>query len=61
MNKDQIKGGAKEIAGKSQEAVGKAVGSDRQQSKGLEKQVEGGVQKTYGDAKENLKDALKNR
>ena len=56
MNKDQVKGGAKDIAGKIQEQTGKIVGSKEQQAKGLEKQVEGKVQKGVGDAKEFVKD-----
>ena len=59
MNKDQVKGAAKDAAGKVQEAAGKLVGSKEQQAKGLAKQAEGEVQKTYGDAKEVLKDAKK--
>jgi uncharacterized protein YjbJ (UPF0337 family) len=55
MNKDQIKGTAKTVAGKVQQKVGKVVGSDEQQVKGAGKQVEGKVQKTYGDAKDALK------
>jgi uncharacterized protein YjbJ (UPF0337 family) len=55
MNKDQIKGGAKTVAGKVQQKVGKVVGSTEQQVKGAGKQVEGKVQKTYGDAKDAIK------
>lgn len=55
MNKDQVKGAAKDAAGKVQENVGKAFDSKEQQAKGLTKQVEGKAQKTYGDAKETLK------
>lgn len=58
MNNDQIKGKAKDIGGKVQEEVGKAVGSSEQQAKGLSKQVEGKVQEKYGDLKENVKDSL---
>jgi uncharacterized protein YjbJ (UPF0337 family) len=54
MNKDQVKGKAKDIGGKVQEEVGKAVGSSEQQAKGLSKQVEGKVQEKAGD----LKDAI---
>ena len=61
MNKDQVKGAAKEVAGKIQEGAGKAVGSKCQQVKGLEKQISGKVQKGYGDAKETVKDATRNR
>jgi uncharacterized protein YjbJ (UPF0337 family) len=56
MNTDQIKGAAKDAAGKVQEAAGKLVDSKDQQAKGLAKQAEGSVQKGYGDAKETIKD-----
>ena len=56
MNKDQVKGKAKEVGGKIQETVGKAVGSSEQQAKGLNKQAEGKLQKGIGDAKEVVKD-----
>ncbi|MDM5180770.1 CsbD family protein [Massilia sp. DJPM01] len=56
MNKDQVKGKAKDIGGKIQEQVGKVVGSSEQQAKGLSKQVEGKAQEKFGDAKEVLKD-----
>ena len=57
MNKDQIKGGLKEVAGKVQEKTGEVVGSKSQQAKGMAKEVEGKAQKGVGDAKETLKDA----
>ena len=56
MNKDQVKGGAKDIAGKVQEQAGKLVGSKEQQIKGLSKQIAGKVQKGVGDAKQSVKD-----
>ena len=56
MNKDQVKGKAKDIGGKVQEEVGKAVGSSEQQAKGLSKQVAGKAQEKVGDAKEVLRD-----
>lgn len=58
MNKDQIKGAAKDAAGKVQEKTGELIGSRDQQLKGQAKQIEGKVQKGYGDAKEAAKDAL---
>ncbi|MDO8654118.1 MAG: CsbD family protein [Undibacterium sp.] len=58
MNKDQIKGVTKDIAGKIQEDAGKLVGSKEQQAKGLLKQVEGKSEKALGDAKEVVKDAV---
>ena len=57
MNKDQVKGEAKDIAGKIQEEAGKLVGSKEQQAKGLEKQVEGKIQKGVGDLNEAVKKA----
>ena len=59
MNKDQVKGAAKDIAGKVQEEAGKLVGSKEQQAKGLAKQVEGKLQKGVGDVKQSVKDANK--
>ncbi|MBW4050766.1 MAG: CsbD family protein [Proteobacteria bacterium] len=59
MNKDQVKGSAKDIGGKIQEEAGKMVGSKEQQVKGLEKQVEGKVQHQVGDLKAAVKDATK--
>jgi uncharacterized protein YjbJ (UPF0337 family) len=56
MNKDQVKGGAKDVAGKVQEEAGKLIGSREQQIKGLSKQISGKVQKGVGDAKQSVKD-----
>jgi uncharacterized protein YjbJ (UPF0337 family) len=58
MNKDQVKGVTKDIAGKVQQDVGKLVGSKEQQAKGLHKQVEGKVEKAVGDTKEAIKDVV---
>lgn len=55
MNKDQVKGGAKETAGKAQKNVGDAVGSEQQQAKGALRETAGKAQKNYGDAKEEVK------
>lgn len=57
MNKDQVKGQTKNIAGKVQEATGKLVDSKSQEAKGIKLQVEGKVQQGYGDAKEVVKDS----
>lgn len=56
MNSDQIKGKAKDIAGKVQEKVGEAIDSDSQRAKGVAKQVEGKVQEKVGDTRERLDD-----
>ncbi|GAB3256012.1 CsbD family protein [Chitinimonas naiadis] len=58
MNKNQIKGASKDLAGKLQESTGKLVGSKEQQARGLLKQVEGKAEKRLGDAKEVIKDAI---
>lgn len=59
MNKDQIKGAAKDIAGKVQQKGGELTGSKEHQAKGLAKQVEGKVQKGVGNVKEAAHDADK--
>lgn len=59
MNKDQVKGAVKNIAGKVQEEVGKLTGNKEQQVKGLGKQITGQAQKNFGDAKAVAKDAFK--
>ncbi len=59
MNKDQVKGVAKDVAGKAQQQAGKLIGSKEQQSKGLSKQIAGKVQKGVGDIKQAVKDTNK--
>lgn len=57
MNKDQMKGKVKDLAGKAQQKVGEMTGSKEHQAKGLAKQGEGKVQETFGDAKQIVKKA----
>jgi uncharacterized protein YjbJ (UPF0337 family) len=52
MNKDQVKGTMKDIAGKAQEKAGELTGSEKQQIKGLKNQAEGKIQKGVGDVKD---------
>jgi uncharacterized protein YjbJ (UPF0337 family) len=59
MNKDQVKGVAKDVAGKVQEEAGKLVGSKEQQVKGLSKQISGKTQKAVGDVEQSIKDLKK--
>ena len=59
MNKDQVKGVAKDVAGKVQEQAGKLVGSKDQQIKGLSKQISGKAQKGVGDVKQSVEDLRK--
>jgi uncharacterized protein YjbJ (UPF0337 family) len=59
MNKDQVKGVTKDVAGKIQEEAGKLVGSKQQQIKGLSKQISGKVQKGVGDVEQSVDDFKK--
>jgi uncharacterized protein YjbJ (UPF0337 family) len=59
MNKDQMKGGMKEAAGKVQKEFGKAVDSPKHKTEGGMKEVEGKTQKAVGDVKDKMKDVRK--
>jgi len=59
MNKDQIKGAAKELAGMVQKNTGEAIGSAEQQARGMAREVAGRLQRNLGDMKEALKDSMK--
>ncbi|MBK7718466.1 MAG: CsbD family protein [Giesbergeria sp.] len=59
MNKDQIKGAAKDLAGKIQQEGGKLIGNPTQEAKGVAKQIKGKAQQHLGNAKELVKDAKK--
>jgi uncharacterized protein YjbJ (UPF0337 family) len=54
MNKDQVKGRVREAKGKVKEIAGKAVGNRRVEAEGDAEQLAGKVQKTYGDAKNEI-------
>lgn len=55
MNKDQVKGKAKDIGGKIQEKVGEVTGNRQQQREGVSNQAEGKVQEKVGDVKDIVK------
>jgi uncharacterized protein YjbJ (UPF0337 family) len=57
MNKDELKGSVKDVAGKAQQKVGELTGSEKQQIKGLKNQAEGKVDKAVGKVKEAMDDA----
>jgi uncharacterized protein YjbJ (UPF0337 family) len=59
VNRDQVKGTAKDIAGKVQETVGQVTGSTSQQVKGVGKQIEGKMQKGMGNIEQAAKDTEK--
>ena len=56
MDKEHIKGAAKKVEGKAQEAIGKITGDKSMQVKGKAKQVEGEARKAAGDVKDALDD-----
>ena len=60
MNRDQVEGTAKDIAGTVQRKVGEATNNTSQQIKGGAKQVEGKVQRKAGDI-ENAADKADDR
>ena len=57
MNRNQVKGAAKNVAGKVQEKVGELTGSKTQQAKGVVKRVEGKVQQGVGNVEKALEKA----
>lgn len=64
MNKDKLKGKAKDIAGRIERQVGEWTGDAKEQAEGLGRQAEGKVQKAWGelkDAGQRMKNDLRNR
>jgi uncharacterized protein YjbJ (UPF0337 family) len=55
MDKDEVKGKAKDIAGRVERQVGEWTGDTEAQAKGAAKQVEGKVQNAWGKAKDAVK------
>lgn len=55
MNKNQVKGGMKEAAGKVQKEFGKAVDSPKHTIEGGMKELGGKTQKTVGDVQEDAR------
>jgi len=53
MNRDQVKGTIKDVAGKIQRKTGEITGSTSQQIKGGAKQVAGKVQKAVGNVQDD--------
>lgn len=56
MNRDQVKGSGKWLAGRLQEAAGHLVGSAEHVVRGLMRQVAGKAQKGRGDVTKTIKD-----
>lgn len=60
MNKDQVEGKVKDIAGRAERQVGEWTGSTDAQVKGTAKQAEGKVQNAWGNAKDAADKAADN-
>jgi uncharacterized protein YjbJ (UPF0337 family) len=54
MNRDQVKGRAEEVAGKTKKVVGGAINDDTLKNKGRVEEAAGKARATYGDAKSDL-------
>ena len=59
MNKDQVVGKIKDLAGEAKAGIGKANNSPEQIAKGKALEAEGELQKAAGDVKQAAKDAVK--
>lgn len=54
MNRDQIRGGLKDTAGRIQKKFGQLFGSHQQESRGAVTQAEGKTQSTAGDVSDAI-------
>lgn len=59
MHKDTVKGTAKDAAGAVKKTAGRATGDMDMEADGAAMQTEGKIQKTFGNAKEAVRDVLK--
>ncbi len=59
MNEHQVDGRLDEAKGKVKEVTGKVVGNERLKGEGLADQAGGKAEASYGDAKEKVKDGIK--
>ena len=58
MNRNQVKGTMKDVAGKVQRKVGEVTGSSKQQVKGMARQAEGKLQKGLGNVEQAADDSM---
>ncbi|MBX3488621.1 CsbD family protein [Parvibaculum sp.] len=58
MDKDRIKGTAKQAKGAVKETVGKMTGDEKLEAEGKVDKAEGKIQGAYGDAKDKARDAV---
>jgi uncharacterized protein YjbJ (UPF0337 family) len=57
MDRDRVKGAAKNLKGKAKEAAGKVTGDAKLKTEGKADQVAGKVQNAVGGVKDTLRDA----
>ena len=55
---DKVAGKANELAGQARQGLGKAVGDDKMQAKGIVQEAKGDAQQAKGKAKEAIKDVI---
>lgn len=58
-NKDQVEGRVKEAKGTIKEVAGQLVGNEKLEAKGAAQKIIGKAQAKFGDAKQDVKDAIK--
>lgn len=61
MDKDRIKGAAQKIKGSIEKTVGKMVGNKKLETEGKIDVAAGNVRKAVGEAKDVVRDAVKDR
>ena len=61
MDKDRIKGAAKEAKGAVKETIGKATGDTKTEAEGAVEKKAGRAQNAIGGAKDAVRDTLKSR
>jgi uncharacterized protein YjbJ (UPF0337 family) len=59
MNKDQVQGRVEEVKGSVKQATGRITGKPDLEDRGTIEKAAGKIQKTYGDVKEDVKDATR--
>ena len=59
MDKDRIKGGAKQVKGSVKEAIGKVTGDRKTEAEGAAEKTAGKVQGEVGKAKDAVRDTFK--
>ncbi|HEY2427081.1 MAG TPA: CsbD family protein [Pseudolabrys sp.] len=58
MNKDRIEGSADQVKGKAKEIAGKVTGDTKLETEGKAQKIAGKVQNTIGGMKDAVKDAV---